>query len=252
VQPRLDAVVDALIPGTLDGLDEQQVSTALATITFHFEDGMELLRNPARAPAWTIQDPAMLQAQGQASRANVRSFLSLAADRPKLAAALAGRFLDVGTGVGGIAIEAAEQCVGLQVVGIDIWEPALALARANVGASPHAARIEIRSQDVTLLDEPAAYSLAWLPAPFLSLPVAEMALDRLTEALAPAGYLIVGFYALPEDTVAAALAALRVTRSGGHAWDSAALEQQLSARGFVDVETCPGPPNVTFVIGRRP
>ena len=88
VQPRLDAVVDALIPGTLDSLDEQQVSTALATITFHFEDGMELLRNPARAPAWTIQDPAMLQAQGQASRANVRSILSLAADRPKLAAAV--------------------------------------------------------------------------------------------------------------------------------------------------------------------
>ena len=47
---------------------------------------------------------------------------------------------------------------------LDIWEPALALARANVAASPHAARIDIRAQDVTRLDEVAAYTLAWLPA----------------------------------------------------------------------------------------
>jgi len=81
---------------------------------------------------------------------------------------------------------------------------------------------------------------------------AEQALDRLGAALAPGGYLVVGHYALPPDKTAAALAALRITRSGGHAWDSAALEQQLGARGFVDVETCPGPPNVGLVIGRRP
>ncbi len=40
--------------------------------------------------------------------------------------------------------------------------------------------------------------------------------------------------------------------SGGHVWDGATLEQQLRVRGFVDVETCPGPAIVTFAIGRRP
>jgi SAM-dependent methyltransferase len=193
----------------------------------------------------------MLQAQGQASRSIVRSILALAADRPGLASTLTGRFLDVGTGVGGIALEAAERCPRLRVVGLDIWEPALALARGNVAASPHAPRIEIRSQDVTLFDEPGAYTLAWLPAPFLSLPAAELALDRLAAAVAADGYVVVGFYTLPPDKAGAALAALRITRSGGHAWESAALEQQLTARGFVEVETCPGPPNVTLVIGRR-
>jgi|SRR5271156_1922062 len=49
----------------------------------------------------------MLQAQGQASRQNVRNNLKLAKDRPRLAGVLTGRFLDVGTGVGTIALEAA-------------------------------------------------------------------------------------------------------------------------------------------------
>lgn len=252
VQTRLLAAVEALLPGTLDGLDQQQVSAALAFVTLQFEEAMELLQNPDRPPAWVLRDPAILQAQGQASRQNVRSILALATDRPRLAAALTGRFLDVGTGVGAIALEAAEQCPTLRVVGLDIWEPALALARANIAASPHAARIEIRSQDVTQLDEPAAYTLAWLPAPFLPRPVAEAALDRLAVALAPGSYLVVGLYGLPADKAAAALAALRVVRSGGHVWDTAAMEQQLRARGFVEVETRPGPTNVDLVIGCRP
>jgi len=252
VQASLLGAVDALLPGGLDGLDQQQVSAALALVTLGFEDAMELFQNPARPPAWVIQDPVMLQAQGQASRQNFRKILELASDRPRLAVTLTGRFLDVGTGVGAIALEAVEQCPSLNVVGLDIWEPALAIARANIAASPHASRIEVRSQDVTQLDESAAYSLAWLPAPFLSAPAAEMALDRLAVALAAGGYLVVGTYALPTDQTAAALAALRIVRSGGHVWDSAALEQQLGVRGFVDVETCPGPAVVTFVIGRRP
>ena len=107
-------------------------------------------------------------------------------------------------------------------------------------------RIEIRAQDVTQLDELAAYTPAWLPAPFLPRPVAEAALDRLTVALGPKGNLVVGLYAVPTDKAGAALTALRVARSGGHLWDIAEMEQQLRARGFVDVETCHIPPT-TFV-----
>ena len=177
--------------------------------------------------------------------------VALASDHPNLAASLTGRFLDVGTGVGAMALEAAEQCPSLQVVGIDIWEPSLALARANVSASPHAPRIEIRAQDMTQLDERAAYTLAWLPAPFLPRPVAEAALDRLAVALAPNGHLVVGLYAAPADKGGVALTALRVVRSGGYLWDTAEMEQQLRARGFVDVENCLAPPT-TFVMGRRP
>ena len=252
VQARLLEAVDALLPDTLRELDRQQISATLALVTLQFEEAMELFKNPERAPAWILRDPAMLQAQGQASRQNFRRILELAADRPRLAAALHGRFLDVGTGVGAIALEAAEHCPELEVVGLDIWEPALALAKTNVAQSPHAARVEIRAQDVTQLNEAAAYTLAWLPAPFLSQPVAGKALDRLASALAPGGCLVVGFYGVPPDKSAAALAALRITRSGGHVWDVATLEQELRARGFVEVEACAGPSIVTFVIGSRP
>src|ERR1700720_1225627 len=251
VQARLLAAVDAVLPGGLAGLDAQQVSDALVYVTLQIEDAEDLFRNPDRPPGWVFRDPTILQAQGQGSRHNVRCIVVLADDRPKLAASLAGRFLDVGTGVGAMALEAAEQCPSVQVVGIDIWEPSLALARANVAASPYAARIEIRSQDVMQLDEPAAYTLAWLPAPFLPRLVAENALDGLAAALAPNGHLVVGFYAMPPDKAGAALTGLRIARSGGHVWEIAEMEQELRTRGFVDVETCVIPPT-TFVIGCRP
>ena len=135
-------------------LDAPQVSDALVYVTSVIGEATELFHNPDRPHGWVIRDPATLQARGQSSRQNIRSIIALAADRPKLASSLTGRLLDVGTGVGGMALEAAERCPRLRVVGLDIWEPSLALARANVVASPHAARIEIRAQDVTQLDSP--------------------------------------------------------------------------------------------------
>ena len=156
VEARLIAAVEAILPGGLDGLDAQQVSDALEYVTFLMGEATELFQTPDRPPGWVLRDPAVLRALGQASRQNVRSIVTLANDRPRLAASLAGRFLDVGTGVGAMAPEAAELCPSLQVVGLDIWEPSLALARANVAASPHAARVEIRAQNVTQLDELAA------------------------------------------------------------------------------------------------
>jgi len=62
---------------------------------------------------------------------------------------------------------------------------------------------------------------------------------------------VAGLFATPLDKAGAAFTALRVIRSGGHLWDVADMEQQLIARGFVDVETCTIPPTC-FVIGRRP
>jgi SAM-dependent methyltransferase len=248
VAARLADVIAAMLPGGLDWLDQDQISAALALVKFPLEEARDLFENPGRSPAWVVSDPAMLQAQGQVSRVVVHRVIALATERPALAAALTGRFLDVG--VGAIALEAAARCPSLDVVGLDIWEPALALARANVAASPHAVRIDIRAQNVTSLDEVAAYTLAWLPAPFLSQALAQAALDRLAVALAPGGYLVVGLYLPPAEPTGAALAALRLTRSGGHVWDAAMMMAELRSRGFIAVETCAEPPGVTFVLGR--
>jgi hypothetical protein len=179
IQARLLAVVEAMLPGALDGLNPQQVSEALAYVTFQIGEATELFHNAGRPPGWVLQDPAVFQGLGQASYQNIRSIMALATNRPRLATSLSGCFLDVGTGVGAIALEAAEKCPSLQVVGIDILEPSLALARNNITASPHAAHIEIRAQNVTQLDELAAYTVAWLPVPFLPRPVVEAAVDRV-------------------------------------------------------------------------
>jgi hypothetical protein len=124
VDARLAGVITALLPDGLDWLDRGQISTALALVNFAMEEARDLFEKPDRPPGWVVRDPAMLQAQGQTSRNVVGRIVALAA-------ALTGRFLDVGTGIGAIALDAAARCPSLAVVGLDIWEPALALARGS-------------------------------------------------------------------------------------------------------------------------
>ena len=89
-----------------------------------------------------------------------------------------GTFLDVGTGVGWLAIEAARSWAALRVVGVDPWEPALTLARQNLVQSGVAERVELRSQRVEQLEEETTFTLAWLPGPFIATEVADSAQRR--------------------------------------------------------------------------
>lgn len=247
----LEAFVQATLPDTLGELDEQQAAMSLSIIDLFVEEAAELLRDPGRPSVWNVKDPALLQAQGRLSRQGFRAIQALTAERPDMAAALNGRFLDVGTGVGGIVLEAVDRCPSLRAVGIDIWEPALALARANAAASPHAGRIEIRKLDVRALAETDAYNVIWMPTLFMDRETAEAALDRFKTALAPGGYLVLGYYTLPVSPADAAFAKLRVARSGGYLWNGGDLEEQVRGRGFVDVQTTSPIPEANFVVGRR-
>jgi hypothetical protein len=250
VAARLEALVGVLLPGGPDGLDAGQSAAAVESITLMLEETRDLLENAGRPPAWSISNPAMLRAQGQASRIVARRIISLAADRPVFAENLKGRFLDVGTGIAAIPMALAPHFPALQMVGIDIWQPSLALARADLAASPYAEQITIRAQNVLQLDEIAAYTVAWLPTPFMRHDVVRGALDRLAAALVPGGHIIIGMYGSAPSPVAAAIAALRLTRGGGEAWEGSALEAELSARGFIDIEFIAGPP-VSVVLARR-
>jgi SAM-dependent methyltransferase len=178
----LQEVVREIDPTVLDGLDPSQEAAALGTIQAFFRQACDLLDNPGRAPGWTYDDPTVLQAQGQLSRMGVRGIEKLAALRPGLQETLRqpGAFLDVGTGVGWLAIEAARCWPALRVVGIDPWDRALALARENVAATGMGSRVELRSQRVELLPDIEAFTLAWLPGPFLSP-------DIVTPGVQPAG-----------------------------------------------------------------
>ena len=175
-------------------LNPSQQRTALTLIQMSLRQAVDLLENPARAPGWKIEDPAMLEGQGQASRLLVHNIETMAAQRPEFGATLnePGVFLDVGTGVGWLAIEAARCWPALRIVGIDLWEPALKLAHENLAQSRLNERIEFRLQSVEQLDERAVYTLAWLPGPFIAQDMVTIALQRINRALAPGGWLLFG------------------------------------------------------------
>jgi SAM-dependent methyltransferase len=254
VRSLLQEVVHHSAPELLEGLDANQERAALALIQTSFRHALDLLENPARTPGWNYRDPVILESQGQISRLTFRGIDTLAAQRPDLAAALRqpGAFLDVGTGVGWIAIEAARSWPAQRVVGIDSWEPALALARKNLSLSGVTERVELRSQRVEDLDDKETFTLAWLPGPFIPLRVGAIALQRIHRALVPGGWLIFGLNPGPPSALDEALTNLRIVRGGGHPWTTKEVEERLGAHGFERIEAWSPFPPIMFVLGQRP
>jgi SAM-dependent methyltransferase len=191
--------------------------------------------------------------QGQVSRLIVRAISAAAAGRPSLSAFLrdGARFLDVGTGVGLLAIEAAKAWPDLHVVGIDPWEPALSLAEKNVRMSGLSSRMELRLQKIEELQDRNAFELAWLPGPFLSGPVLLNALRYVQRDLVPGGWVIFGMPPTAPTELGRALAALRAVRNGGHPWTMTEAENQLREAGFEEVETAASDLPALLVFGRR-
>lgn len=76
-------------------------------------------------------------------------------------------FLDVGTGTGWLAIATARTFPEVRVTGIDIFEPALHLARQNVVGKGMQDRVDLKEQNAVDITEEAIYDVIWLPLPFM-------------------------------------------------------------------------------------
>jgi len=250
----LHEAVRAIDPRWLERADANEGAPALALIQTVFRQAFELLENPARPAGWSFEDPQVLQTQGQLSRMVVRGIAALASERPELAALLQqpGTLLDVGTGVGWLAIEAARSWPALRVLGLDPWEPSLALARRNRAQSEVADRIEFRALRVEQLQELATVQLAWLPGPFLAREIVDQALASVHRALTPGGWLIFGLAAAARDPLEEALLRLRLARGGGYAWTPEEVQEHLRGRDFTQIEVYSPQLPVRFVLGRRP
>jgi SAM-dependent methyltransferase len=253
VRKLLQEAVGAIEPDLLDQVSDDQSKMVLSFIQAFFRQAVDLLDNPARPPGWTYDDPVVLQAQGQASRLVVRAIEAFAKQRSQFAPTLRspGAFLDVGSGVAWLAIEAAKSWPALKVVGIDPWEPAMALARKNVADTGMAGRIELRQQSIQQFDDRDAFTLAWLAGPFIPRAIVEDAIGRILRALKRGGWLAFGLYASPPTPLGVALTTLRVVRGGGHPWTVQEAEQQLRAAGFESVETFASGTPILLVVGRR-
>jgi len=241
VTVQLERVVDLL--GVATAAPPPRQAMALGMIRAFFRQAADLLDAPERAPGWTYDDPVVLQAQGRGSISVAEAIAAAAPTLADLDARLrspGGTFLDVGTGVGWLALGLAERYPTLAVTGLDRFAPELALARSNLVAHPDGGRVELRTADVVELTDSGAFDAAWLPGPFLAATVLPTAVTRVAHALRPGGWLLLGLYGgAEEDALALALADLRAVRSGGHPWSAAEATALLARAGLGEVHEVP-------------
>ena len=254
IKALLEEVVCAIDPDLLKDVTAQGDAATLGFIQSFFRQAVDLLENPARSPGWAYEDPFILQSMGQASRMVVGVIAALAKTRPSLQACLdaPGHFLDVGTGVAWLAIEAAKTWPKLKIVGIDPFEPALALAHRNVAATQMQHRVELRQQSVEDLDVDNGYNVTWLAGPFIPADVMKNAMPHMFRATASGGTFIFGLFATPPNPLAQALLKLKVTRNGGHPWTPDEAKILLEQTGFVDIEFFAPPGPTQLIVGRKP
>jgi methylase of polypeptide subunit release factors len=143
-------------------------------------------------------------------------------------------FLDVGVGVAWLSIAMARKFPRLRVVGIDVFEPALAIADKNVKDARLADRIELRLQNVVELSDRDAFDLVFFAAPFIPKAIVPEALEHLRSALRPGGVLLFSTFATIDEPLAQATQTLRIVRGGGHPWDLPEARDLMQQAGFWD------------------
>jgi protein-L-isoaspartate O-methyltransferase len=209
-----------------------------------------------RGEVWTDQPDEALIAQGRASAQGAAAFqrfgLPFMAGLAEALATPGARMLDVGTGVAALAAAYAEVFRELTVVGIDVVPRVLALAEDLLRDSPVRDRVILRQQDVSELDDEAAYALAWLPAPFVPEAALRAGVPRIVRSLLPGGWLMVGHGRLAGDPFDVALTRFKTVGYGGTPLSDVEARSLLEDAGLDDVATVPTPemaPAIT--LGRR-
>jgi len=223
-------------------------ATFIGEIRSHLMQSLALLDSATTASAaigWSNADPRVLQAQGDGSSVLPAMLkMALAPMLGDLAERLArpdAKLLDVGTGVGALAIAACKTYPQLRVVGLDLLAASLELAHANIARAGLADRIELRELAVENLRDEATYALAWLPAFFISPDTLPAAIYHVTTALEPGGWLLM---AIPGggDAKQRAINELVGTVWGGPTVSTDVAMRWLSDVGLRDVRALPGPP----------
>lgn len=245
VDPSVNALLDEIAAELYQGAPNAGPAgpSIVGMINALLRQSAELIDNPGRMGEWDQLDETVLQGYGRMSMTLADAFHVASQSLDGLADRLAtpgSRFLDVGTGTGWLAIATARTFPNTHVVGIDIFEPALTLARRNVAQEGMDARVELRLQDATQLDEHHSYDAIWLPLPFMPRAVVADAVAAAAGALRVGGWLLPGTFAAGPERLASLLVDLRILRSGGHPWDSAELLSILSDAGLSDAHQVAG------------
>ena len=257
VAAALDRTAELAAPATdLEDLDASSRDVVVGTVTSFLKQALELVENPSRAGGWVYTDPVVLQSQGRSSIRVADLFATVVPTLAGLEEALSetgARILDVGSGVAALTIACCRTFPAASVVGLEPWEPAMALGRENVAAAGLEDRITLREERVEDVVDEAVFDLAWLPSLFIAPGSLDAAVARVARSLRPGGWLILGRYAAPDDPLADALAELRTVRGGGTLLGDEQAIERLGLAGLVDVHAVDGDWSlpVRFVAGRR-
>lgn len=202
---------------------------------------------------WYHTDPRLLQAQGDSSIGFAGALGG------GLAAALDGldqrltspdaRFLDVGVGVAALSIAMARTFPKLRVIGLDVFDVPLSIARENVKRAELGDRIELRQLALEDLREESVYDLVWLPACFLAPSGVTAAIARARAALKPGGWLLsptVGSNVEPASRQVATL----ILEQWGTVTESEPVARMFADAGLTP-RTLPGPGWLALVAGQR-
>ena len=247
VAQALDAVLRAAEVPSLESLAPEQATQMAAGIKTFFAQASDLVANAEREPGWSYTDPELLDGQGKTSMLVPQLFSSA----PELKNARS--FLDVGTGVGWMAIAITRLWPEATVTGLDTYQLALDMAKRNVSQAGLEQRISLRAQDVSELDDTECYDAAWLPSFFIAPDKLPQALRAVRGSLRPGGVIIVGHYEPPPIPVAQALFALRILRDGGSQLRSSDAAKLLVSAGYTNVHelerTWKAP--IAFTIGQK-
>jgi SAM-dependent methyltransferase len=244
----LHAVSTAADVGDLGELPPPQQAILLGVIRMYLRQSADLLDEPSRAPGWTFSDPTILDGWG---RASTMMPALIAAAHPDLADVKS--LLDVGTGVGLLAVAAASLWPNASIVGIDRWDPSLDRAHANVEHAGLSDRITLRHQALTEVDDIDTFDCAWIPTFFVTEADLERALPGVLRAMRPGGWIALGRRRTMPDPLAEATAVLRTIRGGGCEIDTKRAVELLEAVGCQNVHPAPptGPAPLELVLGQR-
>jgi SAM-dependent methyltransferase len=206
---------------------------------------------------WSAQSDDALLAQGRSSAQGARAFAEFGlphlGDLGARLAAPGARMLDVGTGVGALAVGYAEVFPELHVLGIDVLDRVLDLARQTIAASAASERVSVRNQSVAELTDDDGFDLAWIPAPFVPETALRPGTARVVAALRPGGWLMLAHGRYGLDPVSDAVSRFQTVAYGGTVLDDAAARQLLTDNGLSSVMTAPGAPGAPgLTFGCRP